>query len=100
MVAGFLLQEVVHWPAHVDPRAVDQPMVTQLGLVAGVLVPVLYAIPFGFGFFLRITRKSHERTLEELARRRAAQATLPEDHGALAEGLEVAMEAASEAIGR
>ena len=63
VVAGFLLQEVVHWPAHVDPRAVDQPMVTQLGLVAGVLVPVLYAVPFGFGFFLRITRKSHERTL-------------------------------------
>ena len=99
VVAGFLLQEVVHWPAHVDPRAVDQPMVTQLGLVAGVLVPVLYAIPFGFGFFLRITRKSHERTLEELARRRAEQAAPPEEQGALAEGLEVALAAASEATG-
>ena len=100
VVAGFLLQEVVHWPAHVDPGAVDQPMVTHLGFVAGVLVPILYAIPFGFGFLLRITRKSHERTLEELERRRAAaHATLTADQGALAEGLEVAMEAASEVTG-
>lgn len=100
VVAGFLLQEVVRWPAHVDPRAVDQPMVTLLGLVAGVLAPVLYAIPFGFGFFLRITRESHKRTLEELEHRRAStHMTLGEDEGALAEGLEVAMEAASEATG-
>jgi GPH family glycoside/pentoside/hexuronide:cation symporter len=100
VVAGFLLQEVVHWPARVDPRAVAQPMVTQLGLVAGVLVPVLYAIPFAFGFFLRITRESHKRTLEQLERRRAAAGmAAAEGEGALAEGLEVAMEAAARATG-
>lgn len=99
VVAGFLLQEVVHWPAHVDPSSVDQAMVTNLGLVAGVLVPVLYAIPFGFGFFLRTTRESHKRTLAELEQRRAAQAGVSPDDGALAEGLEVAMEAATGATG-
>ena len=99
VVAGFLLQEVVHWPAHVDPRAVDPHMVTRLGLVAGVLVPFLYAIPFSLGFLLRITRKSHKRTLEELERRRAGSHTTIGDEGALAEGLEVAMEAAAEVTG-
>lgn len=106
VVAGFLLQEVVHWPARVDPRSVDQPLVMRLALVAGVLVPVLYAIPFCLGFFLRITRETHQRTLEQLERRRAAAHVTAgedqgaQDQGALAEGLEVAMEAATEATGR
>jgi Na+/melibiose symporter-like transporter len=97
VVAGFLLQEVVRWPAKVDPHAVDHGMLTHLGLVAGVLVPILYIVPFGFGFLLRITRESHKHTLEELERRRAAaRATAGHDEGALAEGLEVAMDAATE----
>lgn len=100
VVAGFLLQEVVHWPAHVDPRAVDLHMVTRLGLVSGVLVPLLYAIPFCFGFMLRITRDLHKHTLEELERRRAATHTVGgAEDGALAEGLEVAMEAAAKVTG-
>lgn len=100
VVAGFLLQEVVHWPAKVDPHAVDQGMVMRLGLVAGVLVPVLYIVPFCLGFVLRITRESHQHTLAELERRRAAaRASAGPDAGALAEGLEVAMEAATEAAG-
>ena len=100
VVAGFLLQEVVRWPAHVDPGSIDQSVVTRLALVAGVLVPVLYAVPFCLGFVLRTTRETHKRTLEELERRRAAaQVTASEDQGALADGLEVAMEAAAETIG-
>jgi hypothetical protein len=75
-------------------------MVTRLGLVSGVLVPLLYAIPFCFGFMLRITRDSHKHTLEELERRRAATHTVGgAEDGALAEGLEVAMEAAAKVTG-
>ena len=93
--AGFLLQEVVRWPPHADPRALDPSMVTMLGLVAGVLVPILFVIPLGLGWFVRITRESHKRTLDELERRRAAaQVRVGGEEGALAEGLEVAMDAA------
>jgi glycoside/pentoside/hexuronide:cation symporter, GPH family len=100
VVAGFLLQEVVRWPARVDPRATDPHMVTTLGLVAGVLVPLFYAVPFSMGFILNTTRESHKRTLEELERRRAAgHITTGADDGALAEGLEVALEAATEITG-
>ena len=99
VIAGFLLQEVVRWPAHVDPRSVDAATVTHLGLIAGVLVPILFAIPFCFGLFLRTTRESHQRTLEELGRRRATHPTTGTDEGALAEGLEVAMQAAAQATG-
>jgi GPH family glycoside/pentoside/hexuronide:cation symporter len=98
VVAGFILQEVLHWPAHVDPRTLDPSMVTHLGLAAGVIVPVLYVIPLGLGLLLRITRESHQRTLEELARRRTAANVTPEE-GALAEGLEVAIAAATEVTG-
>ena len=62
VLAGFLLQEVVRWPAKVDPSLVDPNMLTRLGLVAGVLVPLLLIIPFSLGFRLRVTRESHART--------------------------------------
>ncbi len=101
VLAGFLLQQVIHWPTHVDPRAADPHMVTTLGLVAGVLVPLGYAVPFSMGFILRTTRESHQRTLAELERRRAAAQmdAADRDDGALAEGLEVTLDAASEATG-
>ena len=98
VLAGFLLQEVVHWPARVNPRAVDPHMINRLGFVAGVLAPLLLIIPFGLGFLLRGTRESHARVREELDRRRGAAAG-GADEGALAEGLEVTIEAAGEATG-
>ena len=97
VLAGFLLQEVVHWPARVDPAHVDPEMVTRLGLVAGVLVPLLLIIPFGLGFRLRMTRESHARVREALDQRRAAAHAPSPDDGALAEGLETTLEAAVEA---
>jgi glycoside/pentoside/hexuronide:cation symporter, GPH family len=96
VLAGFLLQEVVHWPAHVDPSRVDPHMLTRLGLVQGVLVPLLLIIPFALGTRLRVTRARHARIREELDRRRAGAATAV-DEGALAEGMEATLEAAAEA---
>jgi Na+/melibiose symporter-like transporter len=97
VLAGFLLQEVVRWPAKVDPSAVDPNMLTRLGLVTGVLVPLLLIVPFSLGFRLRVTRESHARIREELDRRRAATHTTLADEGALAEGLEANLAAAARA---
>jgi Na+/melibiose symporter-like transporter len=71
IVAGFVLEQVVHWPAGASPHTIGASIVTRLGLVGGVLVPLLLVIPFLLGTRYRITRASHLVTREELARRRA-----------------------------
>ncbi|HVN01285.1 MAG TPA: MFS transporter [Caulobacteraceae bacterium] len=72
VIAGFLLTAVVGWPSHVDPHRLDPHVVTRLGLVAGILVPLLLLIPFGLGLRYSITREKHQETRLELERRRAA----------------------------
>jgi Na+/melibiose symporter-like transporter len=70
VVAGFLLEQVVRWPA--GARLIEAHAVTRLGLVAGVLVPLLLAFPLWLGTRYRITRASHAAIRAELASRRAA----------------------------
>lgn len=74
IVAGFLLTQVVRWPAHANPHHLDPHVVTRLGLVAGVLVPLLLVIPFLLGGRYRITKESHARIREALDLRRGAAA--------------------------
>jgi GPH family glycoside/pentoside/hexuronide:cation symporter len=76
IIGGFLLQIVVHWPPHANPHTIDPHIVTNLGLVSGVLVPLLYVIPFALGTRYRITRAAHADIRKELDRRRA-EAHLP-----------------------
>ena len=71
IIGGFMLEYMVHWPVHANPRTIDQHIVTRLGLVAGVLVPLLLVLPFALGSRYSITRASHARIREELDRRRA-----------------------------
>ena len=89
VIAGFLLQQVVHWPQSANPRHIDPEAVTRLGIVAGVLVPLLLVIPFLLGSFYSITRAKHLQTRQELDRRRAAAADPPQDDAHL--GLEMAV---------
>jgi GPH family glycoside/pentoside/hexuronide:cation symporter len=84
VVAGFLLRQAVHWPARINPRALDPHIVTRLGLVAGVLVPMLLLIPLALGAQYRITREKHALTRQELDRRRALARAPPEDDARLA----------------
>lgn len=84
IVAGFLLQEAVRWPVAANPHSVGAQIVTRLGLVGGVLVPVLLIVPFWLGTRYRITRESHQLTRAELDRRRAAAHLPPLDEQALA----------------
>ncbi len=79
VIAGFLLQRVVLWPAKIDPHHVDPQVVTRLGLVAGVLVPLLLVIPLALGARYSITREKHALTRQELDRRRAAAHAPPPD---------------------
>ncbi|HXQ16962.1 MAG TPA: MFS transporter [Caulobacteraceae bacterium] len=88
VIAGFLLQ-VVRWPLKVDPHHLDPQVVMRLGLVAGVLVPLLLVAPLALGWRYRITRESHAITRQELERRRAAQHPPPQDEAHL--GLEMAV---------
>ena len=85
LVAGFLLEQVVRWPARAGPLGFDPHLVVRLGWVAGVLVPLLLVIPLLFGSGYRITRESHALTRTELDRRRAAAraSTAEDDHRAL-----------------
>jgi GPH family glycoside/pentoside/hexuronide:cation symporter len=76
VIAGLLLQ-VVRWPVKVDAHHLDPQVVMRLGLVAGVLVPLLLAAPLALGWQYRITRASHAVTRQELERRRAAQHAPP-----------------------
>jgi len=84
IIAGFLLQQAVHWPARVDPHSLDPHIVTRLGLVAGVLVPLLLVLPLLFGAQYRITRAKHALTRQELDRRRAIAHAPPPDAAHLA----------------
>jgi Na+/melibiose symporter-like transporter len=79
IIAGFMLDYLVHWPVHADPRTIDPAIVTRLGLVAGVIVPLLLIIPFMLGTRYSITRAAHTRIREELDRRRATAHQKPLD---------------------
>jgi Na+/melibiose symporter-like transporter len=72
VVAGFLLSNVVHWPVHASPHSLDPAVVIRLGLVAGILVPVLFIIPFLLASRYSITRKRHAETRAALDLRRGA----------------------------
>jgi GPH family glycoside/pentoside/hexuronide:cation symporter len=84
ILGGFMLQQVVHWPARANPHAVSPNTVIELGVMAGVVVPLLLVIPLMMGFAYRITRERHARTRLELDRRRAALHVPPPDDAHLA----------------
>lgn len=79
IIAGFMLDYMVHWPVHANPRTIDPSIVMRLGLVAGVLVPLLLVIPFTLGTRYSITRAAHARIREELERRHSQAHEKPLD---------------------
>ena len=83
MIAGFLLQHVIRWPAHANPATIDPHVVTRLGLAAGVLVPLLLIVPLLLGSQYRITRAKHMITRQELDRRRGTASPAEDDGMAL-----------------
>jgi Na+/melibiose symporter-like transporter len=84
IIGGFMLEHVVHWPARADPHTVSPYVIVDLGVVAGVVVPLLLVIPLLMGFWYRITREEHANTRRELDRRRVARHEPPPDEAHLA----------------
>lgn len=84
IIAGFLLRQAVHWPTRADPHSLDPHMVTRLGLVAGILVPLLLVLPLMLGARYGISREKHALTRQELDRRRAMAHAPPDDEAHLA----------------
>nr|MBA3811534.1 MFS transporter [Caulobacteraceae bacterium] len=78
VIGGLLLQKVIGWPTHADPRTVDPALVTRLGVVAGVVVPLFFLAPLAIGTRYRITRDAFRTIRAELDRRREAQAAVME----------------------
>jgi Na+/melibiose symporter-like transporter len=76
VMAGLILQYAVGWPAKVAPGAVDASLVTRLGIIVGMLIPLLFFIPISLGKFYRLTREKHEQVREQLAKTRTAAALL------------------------
>ncbi|HZC17733.1 MAG TPA: MFS transporter [Caulobacteraceae bacterium] len=79
IIAGFLLTQAVRWPAHADPHTLSADSVMRLGLVAGVLVPLLLVVPFTMGVRYSLTRERHAQIREELDRRHAEAHLKPLD---------------------
>jgi GPH family glycoside/pentoside/hexuronide:cation symporter len=68
LVGGVLLDYVVSFPRGADPKAVDPHLVTMLGAIAGIALPLLYLFPFSLVSRYQITREMHadiRRRLDE-----------------------------------
>jgi Na+/melibiose symporter-like transporter len=76
VMAGLILQYAVGWPARVLPGAVDPVLVTRLGVIVGMMIPLLFFIPISLGKFYRLTREVHAGIRQQLTARRA---TVPAD---------------------
>ena len=72
VMAGLILQYAVRWPAHAVPGAVDPALIVRLGVVVGIMIPMLLFIPISLGKFYRLTRQVHADIRTQLAARRAA----------------------------
>jgi Na+/melibiose symporter-like transporter len=68
--AGLILQYVIHFPTGVRPTSLDPGIVTRLGVVAGIVLPIFYVIPLYLISRYRLTRARHAEIQAALVRRR------------------------------
>jgi Na+/melibiose symporter-like transporter len=72
LIGGFLLQEAIRWPSRADIHGLSPHLITRLGVIGGIVVPLFYIAPLALGSQYRITRHVHARIRAELETRRAA----------------------------
>ncbi len=70
VVFGGLVIELLAFPVGLKPAELDPGTIVNLGIAAGIVMPVFFLIPFGLFAFYKITRAEHARIRAELARRR------------------------------
>jgi glycoside/pentoside/hexuronide:cation symporter, GPH family len=72
IIAGFLLEHMLQWPAHAAGRHLTPDLVRRLGVVAGMVAPALLIAPLLLMTRYGVTRDVQAATRLELARRRGA----------------------------
>ena len=68
IVMGGMIISAIQFPANMAPSEVPEALIFKLGLVVGVVVPLLYLVPVSLIHRYRITREVHaeiQRALEE-----------------------------------
>ena len=69
--AGLILEYVIHFPTGAKPGTLDPEIVTRLGVVVGLVLPIFYALPLYLTSRYRLTRAGHAEIQAALNRRRA-----------------------------
>ena len=74
VMGGFIIS-AIQFPTGISPADVPAPMITKLGVVIGILVPLLHLIPIALITRYKITREEHGRIRAALdARNNIAEA--------------------------
>lgn len=73
IVLGGVIIRSIHFPTGMAPSAVPAQKIFHLGLVVGVLIPLLYVIPISLLTRYRITRQEHDRIRAALAEKRGGE---------------------------
>jgi Na+/melibiose symporter-like transporter len=68
---GLILDYALAFPRGAKPGAVDANVIFELGLIAGILVPLLYLVPFWMTARYQITRAVHAQIQASLHERRS-----------------------------
>jgi len=69
LLGGIILDYGVHFPRGVAPKLVDHGLIIQLGIIAGLALPVLFLFPFWLISRYRITREVHAEIRRQLDER-------------------------------
>ena len=72
MFGGFIIS-AIQFPTQVQPSEVSAEMVTRLGIVVGIVVPMFHLIPIYLTTKYRITREVHADIRRQLDERHASQ---------------------------
>src|SRR4030095_16125611 len=66
LLGGVILDYAVHFPRGVAPNLVEHGLITQLGIIAGLVLPVLFLFPLWLMSRYRITRDTHAEIRRQL----------------------------------
>ncbi len=75
-LGGIILDYVLAFPRGIKPEDTDPDLIFNLGLYAGIMIPLLYLIPFWFVTRYSITRELHSDIQRQLVIKRAENASL------------------------
>ena len=70
IVMGGLIITAIQFPTNMPPGEVPDGLIFKLGLVVGVVIPLLYLVPISLIHRYRITREVHAEIQRKLEERR------------------------------